>query len=489
MCDICKKESQKFAFVGKDTYFCTSFFLFFTIHFLLFTFPFTLFLLPFSFNMRTWSWILTSNFSEGLPYAIINTMLVAILFDLGLPGEQITMLTGAISLPWAFKALWSPLVDLVGTKRRWMLIMQLCLSALLLVAALSLSHFDASSGSSAALYVLIGAFFVSAFFSATYDMACDGFYMIALPEDRQAFFVGIRSTAYRLGWLLAGGGFVALTGFITSQLGWSITAAWQCTLVVSAVMLFLLFLLHSWLLPKAERPDLAPVQCTVSHPIHDLMKWVRGIEISWVNVLFMLLFLFTFRLGEALLSKVTMLFLKAPVTEGGMGLDNAEYGLLYGTFGVLALVIGGILGGMAISRWGLRRCILPMALMLNVPDLLYVWLASMTDGTIALSAPSIYLIGTCITIEQFGYGFGFTAYMVFMLQQAQGEYATARYACLTALMAIGMSIPTMISGSLLADSSYLHFFWIACVCTLPSFLMAGWYILRTQSITSSRTKE
>lgn len=453
--------------------------------------------------MRTWSWILTSNFSEGLPYAIINTMLVAILFDLGLPGEQITMLTGAISLPWAFKALWSPLVDLVGTKRRWMLVMQLCLSALLLVAALSLSHLDASSGSSAALYILIGAFFVSAFFSATYDMACDGFYMLALPEERQAFFVGIRSTAYRLGWLLAGGGFVALTGLITSQLGWSVTAAWQCTLLVSAVLLLLLFLLHGWLLPKVEQTELATGQRTVSHPIHDLLQWVRDIEISWVNVLFMLLFLFTFRLGEALLSKVTMLFLKAPVTEGGMGLDNAEYGLLYGTFGVLALVIGGILGGMAISRWGLRRCILPMALMLNVPDLLYVWLASMTDGAASLpatdaigmlasddtasitsvSAPSIYLIGTCITIEQFGYGFGFTAYMVFMLQQAQGEYATARYACLTALMAIGMSIPTMISGSLLADSSYLHFFWVACACTLPSFLMAAWYILRTQDDT------
>ena len=416
--------------------------------------------------------MLTSYFGEGLPYAIVNTLMVALLADMGMSNGSVAAITGLLSLPWSLKFLWSPLVDSVSTKRRWMMVMEVILAIVFLATCLSLS-------TSMWQYCVVVFAASAAICSATYDISCDGFYMKVLPDDAQSFFVGIRNMAYKLGWLLATGVLVWITGSFEKS-GMSNTSSWQMTFGIIALIFFGLFASYHFLLPKTELATIASNKTGVIESNAKSIKngYIESIRTFFTNrsisdLLFLLLFIFTYRLGEALLSKVTILFLKDATENGGIGLDNEQYGFLYGTLGVLALTVGGILGGILISKYTLRQCILPMALALNIPDLLYVYLA--------IAQPqSLGIIGTCISVEQFGYGFGFTAYTVYLLQCAKGGHETAHYAFLTALMAIGMTLPTIISGYWQQDLGYTEFFIRSCWLTLPGIAMSVWYIFRSR---------
>jgi len=423
------------------------------------------------------TWVLTSNFSEGVPYAIVNIMMVAMFADLGLDAGTVTLLTSLLSLPWAIKALWSPVVDTVGTKRSWMLWMQAVMAVVLGLAAMSL-------GLQTWLVPLVVCAALIAFASATYDISCDGYYMLALDEKDQSFLVGFRSFAYRLGMLLVTGGLTALAGWWMSRdaaLPAPAFSAWAKTLAVAAALFAGLCLLHNLLLPKVEQRSVCSGSVAASTPSsHSLGTAMADTVRTFFlkpGLPFMFLFLFTYRLGEAFLSKTSILFLKTPVEEGGIGLGNTDYGLLYGTVGILALVVGGILGGIAISSHGksrmegIRRWIIPMAIALNVPDLLYVWMSY-------AQPQSLWVVGSCIAIEQFGYGFGFTAYTVYLLECAQGPWKTAHYAFLTALMAVGMMIPSAVSGYCMNALSFPRFFILTCLLTVPGFLVSFWMVRR-----------
>lgn len=418
-----------------------------------------------------WPWILSSYLGEGLPYAIVNTLMVALLADMGMSNGSVAAITGMLSLPWSLKFLWSPLVDSVSTKRRWMMVMELCLAIVFLATSLSLS-------SSLWQYTVVIFATSAAILSATYDISCDGFYMKALPQDAQSFFVGIRNMAYRMGWLLATGVLVWITGCF-EQSGYSTTVSWQFTFGIIAVIFLLLYSSYHFLLPKAENKDVISQKGKATNNVNAIKTgYVKSIKTFFTNrsvsdLVFLLLFIFTYRLGEAFLSKVTILFLKDSTENGGIGLNNEQYGFLYGTLGVLALTVGGILGGIYISRYSLRRCIIPMVLALNIPDLLYVYLSMVQPS-------QLWIIGTSISIEQFGYGFGFTAYTVYLLQCAKGDYETVHYAFLTALMAIGMALPTIISGYWQQDIGYTEFFIRACWLTIPGIAMSIWYVLRSK---------
>ena len=395
-------------------------------------------------------WVLSANFAEGLPYAVITTLSVVMMADMGLSNTEVAAWTSLLAMPWSFKALWSPWI---GNTRRWMWLMQVALAICIAGVALSLL-------SSNWLTWCLIALTVGAFSSATYDIACDGFYMKALDKDAQSFFVGIRSTAYRLSMIFASGVLTTLVGLLARSNGGDLTRAWFLVMLgVAGLMLVFAFAHRMWL------PRLNAVATDGAQ--RDETDWVGAF---WAFILkpdlwFILLFLLFYRLGEALLSKLTILFLKAPVETGGLGLDNAEYGLIYGTVGVGMLTIGGILGGMLVSKYGLRKCVIPLALMLNVPDLLYVWMSM-------VQPQSRLLIGSLVGVEQFGYGLGFTAYMVFMLQSSQGKFSTSHYAILTALMALGMNIPSMMSGWLQESLGYTQFFWAAVACTVPGMLLS-----------------
>lgn len=407
-------------------------------------------------------WVLSANFAEGLPYAVITTLSVVMMQDLGLSNAEVTAWTSLLAMPWSFKAIWSPLVGRTcsampaqGGLKLWMWVTQLLLAVCIAGVALSLlsAHW---------LVWCLVSLAVGAFASATYDVACDGFYMHALSEEAQSFFVGIRSTAYRLSMIFASGFLTSLVGLLVRRGVSDIEGAWVQVLGGVAVLMVLLSVFHRYVLP-----DKTIVSRAENNPqTNTFIEWRNAFStfVRKPGLWFILSFLLFYRLGEAMLSKMSILFLKAPVSEGGLGLDNAEYGLLYGTIGVGALTVGGILGGIIVSRYGLRRCVIPLALALNVPDLLYVWMS--------VAQPSNrWLIGSLVGIEQFGYGLGFTAYMVFMLQSSQGRHSTSHYAILTALMAIGMNIPSMLSGWLQEALGYMQFFWFSVACTLPGMLL------------------
>lgn len=418
-----------------------------------------------------WPWVLSAYLGEGLPYAIVNTLMVALLADMGMSNGSVAAITGMLSIPWSLKFLWSPLVDSISTKRRWMMLMEAGLALVFLVTSLTLS-------TSIWQYAVTISAATAAMLSATYDISCDGYYMKALNEDAQSFFVGIRNMAYRMGWLLATGVLVWLTGRFEKS-GYGVTVSWQLTFGIIAVTFMALFAGYHFMLPKVEKEE----NLREKRDIMDNMKAIRTSYVESIGtfftrrsvkeLFFLLLFVFTYRLGEAFLSKVTLLFLKDSVENGGIGLDNEQYGFLYGTLGMIALTAGGIIGGISISHYSLRRCIIPMALALNIPDLLYVYLS-------IVQPESLSVVGTSIAIEQFGYGFGFTAYTVYLLQCAKGEYETVHYAFLTALMAIGMALPTIISGYWQQDIGYTQFFIRACWLTIPGMMMSVWYVWRTR---------
>ncbi len=418
-------------------------------------------------------WVITTNFAEGLPYSIITMLSVVMFADMGLGNAEVAAWTSLLALPWSFKALWSPLIGMPGSRwtlRRWVWLLQMLLAACMLGVAVALF-------SPSWLVLTMAALGVGAFASATYDIACDGLYMQELDERQQAFHLGIRTTAYRLSMIFASGAVTALVGILARQLGGDLRTAWMWVMAGLGVLLALLGGVHRSLLP--QRSPIPPDSSL--HPVpHDSLdthrstllhslatQWGRAFRhfLLKPGVAFTLLFLLFFRLGEALLSKMTILFLKAPVAEGGLGLDNAEYGLIYGTMGVGALIVGGILGGMLLSRYGLRRCVIPYALLLNVPDLLYVWMS-------VAQPSSRWLIGLLVGIEQFGYGLGFTAYTYYLLRASQGRYATAHYAILTALMALGMNLPSMLSGVMQEHLGYTAFFCVAVACCVPGLLLS-----------------
>jgi MFS transporter, PAT family, beta-lactamase induction signal transducer AmpG len=402
---------------------------------------------------RAWSWIPTLYFGQGLPYVAVMTLSVVMYKNLGLSNADIALYTSWLYLPWVIKPLWSPLVDLVRTKRVWILAMQLLVGAAFACVALTLP---------AAQYVryTLAFFWLLAFASATHDIAADGFYMLALKQHEQAAFVGIRSTFYRCAMIFGQGALVWLAGTLTTHFGDAKTG-WQIVFFVMGGLFVVLSLAHTFSLPKPDA-DVTRVRGSafVSEFIETFVNFFQK-----KDILLALGFLLTYRLGEAQALKLIAPFMLDAKAKGGLGFTTEQFGFVYGTVGVLALTCGGILGGLAISRKGLRAWLWPMIFAVHLPNLLFV--------ALALTQPaSPAIVTAAIAIEQFGYGFGFAAYMLFMIMIADGEHKTAHYALCTGFMALGMMLPGMVSGKIQEALGYPQFFMWVCVCTLPSMVIA-----------------
>jgi MFS transporter, PAT family, beta-lactamase induction signal transducer AmpG len=431
-----------------------------------------------------WRWIPTLYFGQGIPYVVVMTLAVVMYKNLGVGNADIALLTSWLYLPWVIKPLWSPLVDLLGKKRVWVVGMQLLIGAALACVALTLPgpRFLAYS---------LAVFWLMAFASATHDIAADGFYMLALPGEReQAAFVGVRSLFYRLAMLGGQGGLVWLAGWLHARDG-SFVNAWVTVMGTLAALFVLLALYHHWALPKPVADQstraLAAVgagAAAAAGPAPSVA--LLATEFARVFAAFfrrqdivrILTLLLLYRFAEAQLLKLMAPFLLDPLAKGGLGLSTQQLGIAYGTFGVASLTVGGLLGGWVISKVGLRAAIWPLVLAMHLPNLLFVLLA-------AWQPQQLLWVSAAISLEQFGYGFGFTAYMVFMLQvasrsgtapepQADNPHKTAHYAICTGFMALGMMLPGMWSGWLQERLGYTSFFMWCCVATLPSFLAVAW---------------
>lgn len=409
-------------------------------------------------NDNPWYWIPTLNFASGLPYAIIVTVSVIMYKNLGVNNEDIGLYTSFLYLPWVIKPLWSPFIDLYSTKRNWFLVMQLIISIAFIFVGFTI---PASN-----FFILTLAFFwMAAFASASNDVATDGFYMLALTKEKQALFLGIRSTFYRLAMLTGNGLIVILGGYLELKYG-DKTKAWSHTMVIIGALMTSITIYNFFTTPKAESTDAYKAAETEDKPSFGK---VFSTFFQKKQIGLILAFILLFRLGEAQLLKMLNPFLMDPIDKGGLGLSTESIGLIYGTFGIIALVIGGILGGISISKSGLKKWMLPMVLAMRIPIFGFVLLAHFQPES------QIYIYLTII-LEQFGYGFGFAAFMMYLIYVAEGEFKTSHYSIATGFMALGMMLPGMISGYIQEYLGYENFFIWIIISTIPGLILSQYLI-------------
>jgi PAT family beta-lactamase induction signal transducer AmpG len=391
---------------------------------------------------------------------------------MGVPNDQLAFFTTLLYFPWFLKGLWSPFVDVLRTKRWWIVAMQGLMTTLCILLTLTMPHPSAeviaAKETSVGLFQWTLVFFIiTAFASATHDIAADGYYMLAHDSQSQAAFVGIRSTFYRIAAVFSQGVLVYTAGYIEQKTG-NIPLSWQVTLGLTSAIMLIVTVYHSFALPRVEE-EKTERQTTkaIWQELGDAFKTFFTKPGVGIAIAFMLLY----RLSEGFLVKLSQPFLVdskeafirgGQVIGGGLGLSTDTVGLIYGTIGVIFLLVGGILGGIYISRRGLKRSIWLMAAALTLPSFVYCYLSMAQPD-------SLWIIGTAVSFEQFGYGFGFTAYMLYMMHFSEGPYKTAHYAICTAFMALSMMIPGFVAGSLEMAVGYTTFFWIANACSVTTF--------------------
>ncbi len=402
-----------------------------------------------------WAWIPTLYFAEGLPYVFVMTVSVIMYKRLEISNTEIALYTSWLYLPWVIKPLWSPVVEILKTKRYWIVVMQLVVGAALAGVAFTLP-------ASRFFQYTLAFFWLMAFSSATHDIAADGFYMLGLSKHDQAFFVGIRNTFYRFAMLAGQGPLVILAGKLEKIAGDNNQWAWSITFFVFAALFIAFFIWHLFILPYPASD--------VKRDAKSLKEVLAGFMETFVTffqkkgIVLSLVFILVFRLGEAQLLKLASPFLLDKPELGGLGLSTSNIGIIYGTAGMIALTIGGILGGIAVSRKGLKYWMFPMVLAMNLPNLTYVFLAF-------AQPENLWVIASAVVIEQFGYGFGFTAFMLYLIYISDGEHKTAHYALCTGFMALGMMLPGMVSGWIQEQIGYKLFFIWVMICTIPGFVI------------------
>ena len=403
-----------------------------------------------------WSWIPTLYMAEALPYVAVMTISTIMYKKLDISNTDIALYTGWLYLPWVIKPFWSPFVDLVRTKRWWSVTMQFLIAIGFAAIALALP-------TSMFFRLTLAAFWLVAFTSATHDIAADGYYMHALDDHEQSLYVGIRSTFYRIASILGQGLLVVLAGHLEDSTG-DIPFAWTVTFSVMSAFFLLTALYHQFILPRPASDHAATDMkaSTIARDFLDTFKTFFTKENALVAILFMLLY----RLPEAQLVKLINPFMLDPVDKGGLGLTTEQVGIVYGTVGIIGLTIGGILGGIAAAHGGLKRWLWPMVCAITLPDLVYVYLSY-------VQPESLLLVNACIFIEQFGYGFGFTAYMLYLIYFSEGAHKTAHYAICTGFMALGMMLPGMMAGWLQETIGYPHFFLWTIVCCVATFAVTA----------------
>ena len=401
-----------------------------------------------------WAWVPSLYLAEGIPYVVAMTISVVLYKRLGISNTDIALYTSWLYLPWVIKPFWSPFVDMFARKRTWILAAQILIGASFACIALTIpvDRF---------FQFTMAFFWLMAFSSATHDIAADGFYMLGMGQDLQAAFVGVRTLFYRIATLAAQGGIVIIAGYLEQQ-GLGIARAWSISFLLLCALFACFFVYHFFVLPspKSDRP--AP-RLSSRSIVPEYMA-IIGLYFRRKDIVALLAFLLFYRFAESQLVKMIAPFLLDPRSKGGLGLTTAEVGLVYGTIGIIALSAGGLLGGYVIYRRGLKFWLWIMVFAMHLPDLAFVYLSQALPE-------NIWLINAAIAMEQFGYGFGFTAYTMYMIMISDGEFKTVFYAISTGFMALGMMVPGMFSGWLQELVGYQHFFIWVVVSTLPGFIV------------------
>lgn len=402
-------------------------------------------------SRRPWWWVPTLYFAEGLPYMAVMTISTVMYKCLGIGNTELAFYTAWLYLPWVIKPFWSPFVDIIRTKRWWVLTMQWAIAVAMAAVAFALP----ASGFFQATLAL---FWLMAFASSTHDIAADGFYMLALTQHQQSLFVGIRSLFYRIS-MIIGQGVLVVVAANVSEAWAQPKAGWIVVFGILAAFFALVASYHSFALPRPGADAMRSPRSasdTLREFVETFVSFFRKPE-AGIAILFMLLY----RLPEAQLVKMITPFMLDPVENGGLGLSADQVGIVYGTVGVIGLMLGGIVGGLVAAHNGLRHWLHPMAWSMSLTCLTFVYLAYIQPS-------AIWEVYVCVFVEQFGYGFGFTAYMLYLIYFSNGRFKTAHYSICTGFMALGMMLPGMAAGWIADTFSYRTFFVWTMVCCIAT---------------------
>ena len=410
-------------------------------------------------HRNPWSWIPTLYIAEGLPNVVVMTVAVVMYMQLGLTDTDIALYTGWLGLPWVIKPLWSPFVDLYRTKRWWVLAMQLLLGSSLAGVAFTLNTPFWFQGTMAF-------FFLMAFSSATHDIAADGYYMLELDDHQQVWFVGIRNTFYRLAVIFGNGVLIPVAGVLQVMFRYQMAYTWCLVFYGLAALFIAIRLYHSYIMPRAAKD--VPHDTNAREVMNGVVSAFKTFfqKLPPREMMYAMLFLLFYRFPEALLTKMSVTFLMRPHSAGGLGLSPQEFGLASGTVGVIGLTLGGILGGMLAGRDGFKRWLWPMVCAITLPDIVYVYMSyALPDN--------LFVISSCLFIEQLGYGIGFTALTLYMLYFSKGNYQTSHYAFCTAISYLGLMLPGMVSGWMKDALGYRSFFIIVMALCVITFAVTA----------------
>ncbi len=406
-----------------------------------------------------WTWIPTLSFAEGQTYVIVTALSVVMLMQMGLTDTQVGLFTGWLLLPWVVKPLWSPFVGLLKTKRWWVLAMQALIGASLAGIAFSLpTAFWFQS--------TMCLFFLIAFCSATHNISADGFYRKEMGGENRARFEFLRNMFYDLAFLFVNGFLVMIAGVLQVQYRNQLRFSWALIFYGLAGIFIGLCLYHSRFLPRARKSELR--RRTVGEVTQEMKSELGGFfhRFSLSETIFGVLFLLLYRLPEALLCPMSKTFILRPNSQGGLGLSPQEYGFANGTVGFLGLMLGGVLGSFLVSRDGLKKWLWPMVCAISLPNVVYVYLSYSLNG-------DLFVVSTCVFIEQLGYGLGAVLLLRFMEFFSRGKFSATHYSVCMAISFLGLMLPGMVSGILKDMLGFRQFFVMVMACCAISFLVAA----------------
>lgn len=402
-------------------------------------------------------WVPTVYFAMGLPFVPLSMVSVLMFSDMGISNTQIAFWTSLIMLPWTLKPLWSPFLEMFKTKKHFVVITEMVTGIAFALVALSLplpSFFTYA-------IAIMG---VMAFSGATHDIAGDGVYLTELNATQQAKYIGWQGAFYNLAKILTNGGLVYLAGALKDSFG--VTKAWMVIMFICAAIMCVIGFYHIRILPSGGGSN------NQIHSVKDTMRALWEVIRTFFakkHIWFYILFIVLYRFAEGYAMKIVPLFFKASVADGGLGLNVQDIGLVYGTFGAGAFILGSILGGYYISGYGLKKTLFSLCCAFNIPFVVYLLFAIYQPS-------SLWIIGSGVIFEYFGYGFGFVGLMLFMMQQvAPGKHQMAHYAFATGIMNLGVMLPGMLSGYLSDLLGYQNFFVWVLIATIPAFLVT-WFV-------------
>lgn len=412
-------------------------------------------------SRHPFTWVPSLYLAESLPFSAVMLISVIMFKEMGLTDSQITLYTGWLGLPWVVKPIWSPIIDNFKTKRWWIVNMQFVMGIALALVAFTLPTQFWLKG-------CLAIFMVIAFASATHDISADGFYIIGLSGKEQELYVGVRNTFYRIGMVIGQGGLVLLAGVM--QEGYlgsavqSVEMSWAIVFAIVGTLMLFLCLCHSFTLPKVEKS--VHENFSFSEQAHEFLLTLK-VFLTKPHLVSALCFILLFRLPEGLLTKIVPLFLTRTAAEGGLAMSDTDFGLIYGTLGVIGLLLGGLIGGWCVSRWGLKRCLWPLVFCITLPDAVYVYLSYFPTS-------DLWLVGAYVCIEQIGYGLGFAAYTLYLVTFSRGERSTAVFSICTAGQYLGgVMLPGMVSGLISDNVGYQKFFLVIMLLCLVTFAVTA----------------